>query len=231
MDATALAQAIKADAALVHTRLVLLIPLGQHGQQTEAWSKDMGTYLTKPIRQAQLYDCIAAAMGVSAKVSVAPLPMPQKTSPESPRSHAKVLVAEDNVVNQKLTTRMLEKYGCRVDVATNGYEAVVASARVAYDCIFMDCQMPEMDGFAATAAIRQREVQTGAHVPIIAMTANAMQGDREQCLHAGMDDYVAKPAKAEDLKMLLQKWALSSSDASHHAELTQAAKIAKPPVW
>jgi two-component system, sensor histidine kinase and response regulator len=230
MDATILAQAIKADAALAHMQLVLLIPLGQHGQQTEAWSKDAGTYLTKPIRQAQLYDCIAAAMSVSAQVPAAPPPMPQKASPEPPRSPAKVLVAEDNVVNQKLTMRMLEKYGCRVDIATNGYEAVMASARVAYDCIFMDCQMPEMDGFAATAAIRQREAQTGTHVPIIAMTANAMQGDREQCLHAGMDDYVAKPAKAEDLKRLLQKWALSSSDASHHAQLTQAAQIAAPPV-
>jgi CheY-like chemotaxis protein len=106
---------------------------------------------------------------------------------------------------------MLEKHGCRVDVVANGQEAVDATAHIAYDCVFMDCQMPEMDGFEATAVIRQREMQTGHHIPIIAMTANAMLSDREQCLEAGMDDYVSKPVKSQDLMVVLQRWTQPSS--------------------
>jgi CheY-like chemotaxis protein len=111
----------------------------------------------------------------------------------------KVLVVEDNAVNQKVAAIILEKFGCRVDLAANGLEALEASMRIAYDCIFMDCQMPEMDGFEATTAIRQREAQTGQRVPIIAMTANAMPSDRKRCLEAGMDDYLSKPVQAEEL--------------------------------
>jgi CheY-like chemotaxis protein len=121
-----------------------------------------------------------------------------------------VLVAEDNVVNQRIAVRMLEKLGCRVDAVANGYEAVEALQRMTYDGIFMDCHMPEMDGYQATAAIRAHEAVYGGHVPIIAMTANAMQGDREHCLEAGMDDYVSKPVRSEVLAAVVQKWFLSS---------------------
>jgi len=101
-----------------------------------------------------------------------------------------------------------------VDVVTSGLEAVEASGRIAYHCIFMDCQMPEMDGYEAATAIRRREAQTGAHVPIIAMTANAMEGDRDRCLAAGMDDYVAKPVQPRELRETLERWVEPSARAA-----------------
>jgi CheY-like chemotaxis protein len=117
----------------------------------------------------------------------------------------RVLVAEDNPVNQKVATAMLTKLGCTVDIAANGREAVETLTENTYDIVFMDCQMPEMDGFEATREIRRREEQLG-HVPIVAMTANAMQGDRERCLEAGMDDYLPKPINREALRELLGQW-------------------------
>lgn len=117
-----------------------------------------------------------------------------------------LLIVEDNVVNQRVATRMVEKLGCRVDVAANGQEAVEATAREGYDLILMDCQMPVMDGYEATRSIRLREGETGRHIPIIALTANAMPGDREKCLDAGMDDYLSKPVDHNRLVTVLQKW-------------------------
>ncbi len=119
---------------------------------------------------------------------------------------AHVLVVEDNPVNQRMAVRMLEKMGCRVDVAANGAEALKKAAQSLYDLIFMDCQMPEMDGYEATAEIRRCEGHS-KHTLIIAMTAHTMQGDREKCLQAGMDDFLPKPVKKETLSEILQKWA------------------------
>lgn len=219
-------QALQADPACTPTALVLLVPLTQIRQQMQVWDMACPTCVTKPIRQTQLYDSITSALGISAETRVPEHPLTRPATVESVFSHAKVLVVEDNVVNQKLAIRMLEKYGCRVDVAANGREAVEVTQRIAYDCIFMDCQMPEMDGFAATAAIRQHEAQTGAHVPIIAMTANAMHGDRERCLQAAMDDYISKPTTAKDLKLMLQKWTQRMTTRSDHSGATRTVAFA-----
>jgi CheY-like chemotaxis protein len=124
--------------------------------------------------------------------------------------------------------RMLENLGCRADVAADGREAVNMLTQFAYDVVFMDCQMPEMDGFAATAVIRQREASTGHHVPIIAMTANAMQGDRERCLAAGMDDYISKPVTLGDLVARLRQWALPAAETASQPD-TIAAAVPEPP--
>jgi CheY-like chemotaxis protein len=135
-----------------------------------------------------------------------PLAMHQSMATAPDGERLRVLLVEDNMVNQKLAVRQLERLGYRVEAVTSGREAVEVLSRMAYALVFMDCQMPEMDGYAATAAIREREALTGSYTPIIAMTANAMPGDRERCLQAGMDDYVSKPIKAEELAAMLHKW-------------------------
>ena len=146
----------------------------------------------------------------------------------APRRRLRVLVAEDNAVNQRVVIRMLETAGCRVDAVANGREAVDAMARLPYDLVFMDCQMPEMDGYEASRAIRaaERAGASGRRVPIVALTANALQGDREQCLAAGMDDYLAKPITKDAFGASLRRWGIQggpptdgSIDAAALAEL------------
>lgn len=216
MDGLALGRAIRDDANLDHTRLVLLTSLGRRGDAKVAHASGFSAYLTKPVRKKHLYDCLRLVMG-QAQATHADTPAAAPTPPLITRhqvaemhAHVRLLVVDDNPVNQKVAVKMLEKLGYRVDVAGNGNEGLAALSRHAYTLVFMDCQMPELDGFETTRMIRAHE-QPGTHLPIIAMTANAMEGDREHCLSSGMDDFVSKPVKSQDLHRVLTQW-LSPSD-------------------
>ncbi len=207
MNGLDLARAIRAVPELASLPLVLLSPFSQRGLEEEAHQAGITACVYKPVRLRHLYDSIAVAMRQKPNPTAG---AERRTHPSADQLQglfaARVLVVEDNVVNQKIATRMIEKLGCRVDIAANGHEAINAIANRSYALVFMDCQMPELDGFTATAMIRESEVEGEGRLPIIAMTANAMQGDRERCLEAGMDDYVGKPVQFEDLIDVLQKW-------------------------
>ncbi len=230
MDGLELARAIKTHAALGNTRLILLTAFGQRGQGIEAHQEGFAAYLTKPIRQTLLYQCLAAVLESPAATPTAPLITRHSLSEARAQLQAKVLVVEDNVVNQRVATRMLEKLGCRIDVASDGHEAVESSARIPYDIIFMDCQMPVMDGYEATQAIREREHKAGRHTPIIAMTANALQGDRERCLAAGMDDYLSKPVQVETFEEVVRTWCQETPTSPPLSLATESTMAADNPV-
>jgi CheY-like chemotaxis protein len=230
---------IRADASLNHTKLVLLTSLGRRGDARLAQEAGFAGYLTKPIRKAHLYECLRLVMGQSPSDTHPTQEVGQTSSPLITRHsiaetsmEVRLLVVDDNPVNQKVAVRMLEKLGYRADVAGNGHEALAALARRPYDIVFMDCQMPEMDGFEATRRIRELETAppsvASAHaflplsssqlpddtlratkhsrVPIIAMTANAMEADRQRCLACGMNDFISKPISREDLERVLAQW-------------------------
>jgi len=210
MDGIELGIAIKADAELGKTHLVILTTLGRRGDARAAQEAGFAAYLTKPIRQAQLYQCLSLVLnpGEQSEYEQVELAQPLITRHTLKENDGlkkiHLLLAEDNLINQKLAVRMLEKLGYRVDVVSNGQEAIAAINRLFYDAILMDCQMPEMDGYSATKEIRRQESE-GTHVPIIAMTANAMKGDREQCMDAGMDDFISKPVNFEELQEVLRE--------------------------
>jgi CheY-like chemotaxis protein len=211
MHGLELVQAIKADAHLAALPLVLLTPLNQQGHTKLVQDTGVAACITKPVRQAQLFACLVAVLDTavsptaSALLPKAPSDTPPWLADTEASCQPLLLVAEDNIVNQRVAVRLIEKLGYRVDVVTNGRDAVAAVERVPYAMVFMDVQMPEMDGYDATAEIRRRE-GTSRHTTIIAMTAHALQGDREQCLAAGMDDYLSKPVQYTELRSILGRW-------------------------
>ncbi|GFO62182.1 hypothetical protein GMPD_01010 [Geomonas paludis] len=214
MNGIDLARAIKADPALAPTRLLMVTSVGQYGDESEAIKAGIGCYLSKPVRQSRLYNAIMDLLGVG--MSRAAQPQAGAEQGSAVALGAAVLLVEDNPVNQDVATAMLEACGCRVSVANNGAEALEAVARCDFDLIFMDCQMPIMDGYAATRAIRERENKAeGKHRTIIALTAHAMRGDREQCFAAGMDDYLTKPFTQAQMVTLLQRWIRPQAGDNH----------------
>ena len=206
--------------------LVLLTSSGQRGEAKIALEHGFCGYAVKPIASDALRDIVAAALSTTERPSsvhrmvtrhsvaearaASAEPCQEDTTPEMPRAGLRILLVEDNMVNQKVATRMLKKHDCQIDVAGNGLEAIDLRFKFPYDLVLMDCQMPELDGYDATDRIRELEEQgVGGHtgrVPIVAMTANALDSDRQKCLEAGMDDYLPKPVKAESLSTMLVKW-------------------------
>jgi two-component system sensor histidine kinase/response regulator len=205
MDGFTLARCIKENPALAGITILMLssADLPEHSLR----SRDLGVnlYLVKPIGQSDLWEAIMKALDTQPQAREVPRILPDHDAQVSQQCFH-VLVAEDNPVNQKLLTRLLEKRGYAVVVTDDGKRALAALERQHFDVVLMDVQMPEMDGFEATAVIRERERQTGAHLPIIALTAHAMTGDQDKCLASGMDDYLSKPLKAHELYAALDRW-------------------------
>jgi len=211
MNGAALAASIRADAEIRRPVVVLLTSAGHLKDIGSIEGMAIDAFLTKPVRQSQLLSTLTRAWSKRMAAADGDIPPEPPKSlrgrPEAKRfvSSLRILVAEDNAVNQKVALRMLEKLGLRADVAANGREAVAMFRMLPYDLIFMDCQMPEMDGYAATREIRRLELP-GHHLGIVAMTAEAMTGVREECLAAGMDDYISKPVKMESLQEAVERW-------------------------
>ena len=199
-DGFALAEAIKKDPGLAGAAVVMLTSGGQPGDAARCREIGVAAYLTKPIRSKDLRSAILLAWAARPSERDRPALVTRHSLREA-RQTGRILLVEDNGVNRLVATRLLEKRGHTVVQATNGREALAIlddAAIVGFGCVLMDVQMPEMDGFECTAMIREREQQTGARLPIIAMTAHAMKGDEARCLAAGMDGYLSKPIEPDE---------------------------------
>jgi signal transduction histidine kinase/DNA-binding response OmpR family regulator/HPt (histidine-containing phosphotransfer) domain-containing protein len=203
MDGFTLAERMKGNPVNGGATILMLSSAGQPGDAARCRALGMAGYLTKPITQAELRDAILAALAPAP--TRAPAPLVTKHALRETRERVHVLLVEDNLINQKVAASILEMQGHTTVVVADGREAVAALEHERFDVVLMDVQMPEMDGFTATTEIRRRE-GADRHVPIIAMTAHAMQGDREKCLAAGMDDYIPKPVTPEAIRAALERW-------------------------
>ena len=216
MDGLALARTIKADPAIADTRLIILTSLGQSLSAAALKTIGIDAYVSKPVKQSRLFNCLVKAITQTAagnafsKSPIAPsVPVSWESKPQLQK--VRILLAEDNILNQKVALAQLRNLGYRAQPVANGLEVMQALEQVSYDIIFMDCQMPEMDGYEATRTIRKREKASDQRCPwkppvyIIAMTAHAIQGDSEKCLAAGMDDYLSKPVRPSELQAALER--------------------------
>ena len=210
MNGVELATAIRGDDSIVDIPLALLTSSGAEREPAKA--AGVAVYMTKPVRHGRLRNALVHML--IDNVAVKPAAPPRDPAPAA-GSGRRLLVAEDNLVNQVVARATLEKLGYEVDLASDGSEAVAMIAAARYAAVFMDCQMPKLDGYDATAAIRARETR-GERLPIVAMTANALEGDRERCLAVGMDDYLSKPLHISELRRVLDEW-VESDDRAHVA--------------
>ncbi|MGH9384776.1 MAG: response regulator [Vicinamibacterales bacterium] len=220
VDGFMLARRIREDKRLAKTRIVMLTSMASGGDVGRCQRLGVNGYLTKPVNHSDLLDALASLFGVASRVST-------PSAKAAPRRQLRVLVAEDNPVNRKLVTKILQKRGHKVKAVENGRAAVESITRPAgkvFDTILMDLQMPELGGLEATQAIRDHEKVTGAHVPIVALTARAMQGDRERCLAAGMDGYVSKPIDADELIITVERFGDTGAKARPDASLAHVDK-------
>ena len=210
MDGFEVARRYRTEPCLAGATIMMLSSADRDSDAVRCGELGIARYLRKPIATAELQEAIKTALGHR------PLPASRQASISSsltmgPARKLTILLAEDNVVNQRVAVGMLERRGHIVSVADNGEDALAALAVQRFDIVLMDVQMPKLDGIQATAAIRQTELGSGRHIPIVAMTAHAMKGDRERCLAAGMDDYLAKPINANSLRDMIERWTSEAS--------------------
>ncbi len=211
MDGEELGERILKDCEIESPRLVVMSSIGARGDAARLHELGFSAYLTKPVKQSQLFDCLTTVYGHNTGNEKPPL-VTRHTLKESQKTRIKILVAEDNPVNQLVAVKILEKLGYKAGVAENGAEAVGALGKIDYDIVFMDCQMPVMDGYEASRTIRSGEVKVlNREVIIIAMTANALKGDKELCIQAGMDDYISKPISPKVVSDVLFRWSSKNS--------------------
>jgi CheY-like chemotaxis protein/HPt (histidine-containing phosphotransfer) domain-containing protein len=208
MDGEVLGRRIKDDPEITGTALVMLTSIGKRGDVARLKEIGFEAYLTKPVKQSELYDCLAEVLTKreGGRCSKYKSIVTKHSLFESKKRNSRILIAEDNSVNRKMTHKIIEKFGFLADTVVNGEEAVSAFEKGHYNLILMDVQMPRKDGLEATQAIRLKEKETGGHIPILAMTAHAMKGDRERCLKAGMDDYISKPVRPQNLAQTINKY-------------------------
>ena len=225
MDGFALIERIRQRPELSTATIMMLTSAGHRGDADRCKELGVSAYLLKPIRQSELREAIARVLGArEPDGAITLITRFSLQDAREPGTSLKVLLAEDNLVNQRLAVRLLEKRGHRVVVAGNGLEAVEALKKEAFDLVLMDIQMPEMDGLEATAMIRESEKNRGHRQPIIALTAHAMKGDREKCLAAGMDGYLSKPIRAPELDEVLETYVGRRRELGSAAETLQTTK-------
>ncbi|MCP4677223.1 MAG: response regulator [Deltaproteobacteria bacterium] len=206
MDGEELGRLIKADETIRDTQLVMMTSVGQRGDAGRLEEIGFAAYMTKPVRQSELFDTLCLVLSRETKTTNQTL-VTRHSIYEIRRGAVRILLAEDNIINQQVALGILRKLGLSADTVATGAEAVDALKEKPYDLVLMDCQMPEMDGYEATARIRDPNSEVDNHnVPIIAVTANVMQGDRDKCMEAGMDDYLPKPVNPKDLADTIEKW-------------------------
>jgi CheY-like chemotaxis protein len=218
MDGSELARAVRSDPLLSKTRLLMMSPVGESAASAALRRKDFDGWLTKPVRPLRLYDALIALLDLGLcwsgpSIPDTVLPAPQiAASPHDPsQDPVRILVVDDNLVNLKVAERQLHKLGYRVDLAGGGKAALEALFSTRYAVVLLDCEMPEMDGYATVAEIRRRE-GVARHTIVIAMTAHALEGARLHCLDAGMDEYLAKPVSLTALAAVLERCALLAKE-------------------